>query len=120
MHKTAHAVIYRASDGSLRIEPPCTTRACAVEAISPFEGSAVFGIATIEVEQQAISGLAFRSRENAEAEHARMREALVRIAYAAKSIVDLPLSEYVNSNSLAAWCVETAQAALAGQQEGEK
>ncbi len=39
--------------------PPCTSRACAIESVSPLEGDEVIGIETVE-HIEPVSGLRFR------------------------------------------------------------
>lgn len=57
---TAYAVILCRDDGTLAVAPPGKTPECARQAVSLFEGANVFGLATIAIEREPISGMRYR------------------------------------------------------------
>ncbi|KRA74229.1 hypothetical protein ASD78_12095 [Lysobacter sp. Root667] len=62
---TYHAVLYRGCDGAMAEGPPCKTRDCAVQTITPLDNTTVLGLVELDIEPGP--AYAFRKRNLANA-----------------------------------------------------
>lgn len=123
--RMAYAVALQGDHG-ITLAPLCKAPACAVQALSPFEGAPVVGLATIAMEREAISGMQYRLKHAGVApqqasapvgvEDGAMRKALVNLVHAGKrfrnTVVETRGVLGMDEHDLA---ISAAEAALAQQ-----